>query len=84
VSERSYTTPDGRTWTFRRRPEVRRDEVDTHVTLLVESLGWVRVVSCLSSEWESPQPDLANLLARAVPVGASRGVGADPDPPREG
>lgn len=82
--ERSYTTPDGRTWTFRRRPEVRRDEVDTHVTLLVESLGWVRVVSCLSSEWESPQPDLASLLARAVPVGASRGVGTDPDQPREG
>jgi hypothetical protein len=83
VIERSYTTPDGRTWTFRRRPEVRRDEVDTHVTLLVESLGWVRVVSCLSSEWEGSQPDLASLLARAVPVGASRGVGADPDQPRE-
>jgi hypothetical protein len=79
--ERSYTTPDGRTWTFRRRPEVRHDEVGTHVTLLVESLGWVRVVSCPLSEWESSQPDLAALLARAVPVGASRGVGADPDQP---
>jgi hypothetical protein len=83
VIERSYTTPEGRTWTFRCRPEVRRDEVGTRVTLLVESLGWVRVVSCLRTEWESPQPDLAGLLARAVPVGASRGVGADPDQPRE-
>jgi hypothetical protein len=79
--ERCYTTPDGRTWTFRQRPEVRHGEVGTHVTLLVESLGWVRVVSCLLSEWESSEPDLAGLLARAVPVGASRGVGTDPDQP---
>jgi hypothetical protein len=81
VIERSYTTPDGRTWFFRRRPEVRHEEAGSRVTLLVESLGWVRVVSCLRSEWESPEPDLAGLLARAVPVGASRGVGSDPDEP---
>ncbi len=84
MTERSYTTPDGRTWTFRPRAEVRHDEVGTRVTLLVESLGWVRVVSCLRSEWESPAPDLAGLLARAVPVGASRGVGSDPDQPDGG
>jgi hypothetical protein len=47
--------------------------------VLVESLGSVRVVSCLRSEWESPDPDLAGLLARALPAGASRGVEADPD-----
>jgi hypothetical protein len=83
VTQRSYTAPDGRTWVFRPRPEVRQEEAGTHVTLLVESLGWVRVVSCLRSEWESPAPDLARLLARAVPVGASRGVGAELDPPEE-
>jgi hypothetical protein len=81
VTERAYTAPDGRTWVFRPRPEVRHEEAGTHVTLLLESLGWVRVVSCPLSEWECPVPDLAGLLARAVPLGASRGVGAEPDPP---
>lgn len=83
MSERSYTAPDGRIWTFRRRPEVRHEEAGTHVTLLVESLGSVRVVSCLRSEWETAAPDLARLLARALPVGASRGIGTEPDPPEE-
>lgn len=78
--ERSYIAPDGRTWIFRPRPTVRHEEAGTHVTLLVESLGWVRVVSCPRSEWESPVPDLAGLLAKALPVGASRGVGTEPDP----
>jgi hypothetical protein len=82
VSERTYTEPDGRVWTFRRRPEVRHEEAATHVTLLVESLGSTRVVSCRRSEWELPQPDLAGLLARAVPIGASRGIGTEPDPHR--
>jgi hypothetical protein len=77
MTERSYTAPDGRTWIFRRRPEVRQEEASTHVTLLVESLGSVRVVSCLRSEWESDTPDLAGLLIRAVPAGASRGIGGD-------
>jgi len=78
VIEHSYTAPDGRIWKFRQRPEIRQEEADTHVTLLVESLGWMRVVSCLRSEWEGVQPDLAALLARAVPVGASRGRGSEP------
>ena len=69
VSPRSYLAPDGRTWTFRRRPEIRQEEAETHVTLLVESLGEVRVVSCLRVEWESAEPDLRRLLARAVPDG---------------
>ncbi len=77
VSQRSYIAPDGRIWTFRRRPEVRQEEAATHVTLLAESLGEVRVVSCPRSEWERPDPDLATLLARAVPAGASRGVAGD-------
>jgi hypothetical protein len=83
VTDRSYTAPDGRTWVFRPRLEVRHEEAATHVTLLVESLGWVRVVSCLREEWEGPALDLAGLLARAVPVGASRGVGAEPDAPED-
>lgn len=71
---RSYTAPDGRTWTFHRRAEVRQEEAETHVTLLAESLGEVRVVSCPRSEWEGGEPDLRALLARAVPAGGSRGV----------
>ena len=77
TSMRSYLAPDGRTWTFRRRPEIRHEEAETHVTLLVESLGEVRVVSCLRAEWEGTQTDLRRLLARAVPTGGSRGVPGD-------
>jgi hypothetical protein len=77
VTLRTYTAPDGRTWSFRRRPEVRHSEAATHVTLLVESLGEVRVVSCRREEWESAQTDFRALLARAVPVGGSRGVSGD-------
>jgi hypothetical protein len=72
-------TVDGRTWTFLRRPEVRHEEAETHVTILLESLGEVRVVSCLREEWERADPDLRGLLARALPAGASRGVGGEPD-----
>ena len=75
MTERSMVGSDGRTWTFRPRPEVRKDETDTHVLLLVESLGETRIVSCLRVEWESAAPDLAGLLARSVPEGGSRGVG---------
>ncbi len=78
MSLRTWAAPDGRTWTFRQRPAVRQEEAATHVTLLVESLGEVRVVSCLRDEWESAAPDLSGLFARAVPAGASRGVG-EPD-----
>lgn len=75
MTERSITGPDGRTWTFRLRPDVRKDEASTHVTVLLESGAEYRVVSCLRSEWESEAPDLAGLLARAVPGGASRHQG---------
>lgn len=77
MTSRSYTAPDGRSWIFRIRPEVRQEEAETHVTLLVESLGEVRVVSCVREEWDSTEPDLRALLARAVPAGGSRGVGGD-------
>jgi hypothetical protein len=75
VIERAIIGPDGRTWTFRLRSEVRKDEASTHVTLLVEAGAECRVVSCLRSEWESEAPDLAALLARALPSGASRQQG---------
>lgn len=74
MSERSITTREGRTWTFRERPDVRRAEATTHVILLVESGEETRVVSCLRANWESASLDLAGLLARSVPAGASRGV----------
>ncbi len=79
--ERTYRDEEGRTWTFRRRPEVRQGEAATHVTLLVETPGAARVVSCLRTEWESETTDLAALLARALPAGASRGVGEHEAPP---
>jgi hypothetical protein len=84
VTEHSFTARDGRTWTFRRRGEVRQEEADTHVTLLAESLGEVRVVSCPRSEWEQDPPDLQALLARAVPAGGSRGVGGNSGRPGRG
>ena len=74
MSSRIYTAPDGRIWTFRLRPEVRQEEAATRVTLLAESLGEVRVVSCLRADWECVEPDFPSLLASAVPVGGSRGI----------
>ena len=65
------------------RPDVRKDEASTHVTLLVEAAGECRVVSCLRSEWESEAPDLAALLARALPGGASRQQGQPDEPEPE-
>jgi hypothetical protein len=75
VFERSWVDADGRRWRFRPRPEVRKDETETHVVLLVESLGETRIVSCLREEWEGAAPDWAGLVARSVPEGGSRNVG---------
>jgi hypothetical protein len=80
VAERSTVSPDGRTWTFRPRSEARKDETDTHVVLLVETVGETRIVTCLRVEWESAATDLAGLLARSVPEGGSRGVGPSREP----
>ena len=80
MAERSLVGSDGRTWTFRPRARVRKDETDTHVVLLVESLGETRVDSCLRVEWESAATDLASLLARSVPEGGSRGVSPSREP----
>lgn len=75
MTERSWVGADGRTWRFRPRPDVRKDETETHVVLLVESLGETRIVSCLREEWERADPDWAALVARSLPEGGSRSIG---------
>jgi hypothetical protein len=72
MSERKLVTPDGRVWSARLRPNVRKAEIGSHVTLELVSETEIRVVSCLREEWETPEPDLAALLARSVASGASR------------
>jgi hypothetical protein len=74
VPERSWIDADGRRWRFRPRPDVRKEETETHVVLLVESLGETRIVSCRRDEWEGADPDWASLIARSLPEGGSRGV----------
>jgi hypothetical protein len=74
VPERSWVDGDGRRWRFRSRPDVRKDESETHVVLLVESLGETRIVSCRRDEWESAEPHWADLVARSLPEGGSRGI----------
>ena len=74
MPERSWIDADGRRWRFRPRPDVRKEETETHVVLLVESLGETRIVSCLRDEWASADPDWAGLIARSLPEGGSRGV----------
>jgi hypothetical protein len=75
VTERSWVDADGRTWRFRPRPDVRKDESQTHVVLLMESLGETRIVSCRREEWETADPDCAGLIARSLPEGGSRSIG---------
>jgi hypothetical protein len=75
TADRTLVGRDGRRWTFRLRPDARKEEAETHVTLVLETFGEVRVVTCPRREWESQAPDLAGLLARSLPGGASRGLG---------
>jgi hypothetical protein len=72
--ERLFVAPDRRVWFVRLRPEVRRHEAETHVTLEMMSDRENRVVSCRRDEWEVPAPDFAALLARSVASGASRNL----------
>jgi len=74
MMERMFVASDRRIWFVRPRPEVRRHEADTHVTLEMLSDQESRVVSCRREEWEIPAPDFAGLLARSVASGASRNV----------
>lgn len=80
MPEQSWVDADGRTWRVRPRPDVRKDESQTHVILLMESLGETRIVSCRREEWESADPDWAGLIARSLPEGGSRGIGPSRPP----
>lgn len=74
MAERKFTSEDGRTWTARVRPEVRRNEIATRVTLELSTHNETRVVSCRVSEWYVNNPDFATLLAHSVASGASRSM----------
>lgn len=80
MTTREFFHIDGKTWLVRARPAVRKGEADTHVTLELVSDEETRVVSCLRTEWETPEPDYASLLARSVAAGASRGIAHPPEP----
>ena len=72
--ERKYTAPNGRIWTVRPRPYVRKDEVGERITLEFVSDRETRVASCHREEWNVEKPDLAALLARSVTSGAGRNL----------
>ena len=74
MTERKFVALDGRTWSVRLRPYVRKDETGSNVTLEFACNGEVRVVSCLREQWQVAEPDLISLLARSVASGASRSV----------
>ena len=76
MTERKFMAQDGRTWTVRVRPEVRRNEVGNHVTLELSTHNEARVVSCHTGEWYVAEPDFAVLLAHSVAAGASRSMAA--------
>jgi hypothetical protein len=80
MTTREFFHIDGKIWLVRSRPEVRKDEVSTHVTLELVSDEGTRVVSCLRSEWETPYPDYVALMARSVAAGASHGVARPAEP----
>jgi hypothetical protein len=69
---REFIALNGRIWWVRRRADVRKGEIGTHVTLEFISDDQIRVVSCPMDEWDIPEPDFAALLARSVVSGASR------------
>lgn len=75
MSERRFVAINGRAWAICVRPQVRRNEVGSHVTLEFTSDLEIRVVSCRLEEWEIEEPDFAGLLARSVASGASRHAG---------
>ena len=79
MGEREFLAPDGRTWTFRVRPEVRKEEASTHLTLEITTGGEIRIVSCRLEDWTGAAPDLGGLLSRSITAGGSRHVGPPPE-----
>ena len=80
MTTREFFHLNGRTWLVRARTAVRRGEAGTHVTLELVSDVETRVISCLRTEWETPVPDYASLLARSVASGASHGMSRTAEP----
>jgi hypothetical protein len=72
--ERKFAGPNGRTWTVRSRPYVRKEEMESSVTLEFVTETETRVVSCRRDEWNAAEPDMAGLFARSVASGASRNI----------
>lgn len=78
MREREFFHLDGRTWLVRVRPTVRKNEEETHLTLEFVADHEIRVVSCRREEWETSDPDFAELISRSVAAGASRQRGPRP------
>jgi hypothetical protein len=74
MPSREFFFYQGHTWFVRIREAVRRDEIDTHVTLELVSDQETRVVSCRREEWEVRNPDFPGLVARSVSAGASHHI----------
>jgi hypothetical protein len=83
MREREFFHLEGRTWLVRVRPSVRKGETDTHLTLELVADHETRVVSCRREEWETNEPDFADLVSRSVAAGASRHIGPRPTLPDE-
>jgi hypothetical protein len=83
MREREFFHLEGRTWLVRVRPSVRKGETDTHLTLELVADHETRVVSCRREEWETDEPDFADLVSRSVAAGASRQIGPRPALPDE-
>lgn len=64
---------DGVPWTFTVRAGARRDERGSVLVLILRSPFETRIGTCPIELWEDGEPDLAELHAASVPVGASRG-----------
>lgn len=80
MTERRFVAINGRAWAVCLRPQVRRNEVGSHVTLEFATDAEIRVVSCRREEWETAEPDFAALFARSVASGASRHVTSPEQP----
>lgn len=72
MSDPTWTDPDGVIWTFVERPRVRQGERQEWVVLIAQSASETRIARCSRQAWAEGNVDFAQLLADAVPAGASR------------
>ena len=80
MTTREFFHLDGKTWLVRSRPEVRKDEAATHVTLELVSDEETRVVELPAGGMGDADPDYGALLARSVAAGASHSMLPPPEP----